>query len=278
MTWKAIVHSAIGTRHEQRGQPCQDYGCYRIAGSYLIGAISDGAGSAKYSDVGAQIASELAVVAMAQGVGAIAEDDASMESLQDPIPFAEMEAQATGLFEAVLAQVLDGLQQETDACGCELGDFACTLLAFIATPDWVAAMQIGDGFMLLRGKDDEEYQLLFEPEKGEFINETVFATSHKAVDYMGVCVQSVESPFICAATDGLERVAIRLHNWEPFAPFFQPFEACLRKLPTKSEQEEYLQTFLASDRLNAKTDDDKTLLIGLYDREQGVTTEPSEGL
>jgi hypothetical protein len=84
---------------------------------------------------------------------------------------------------------------------------------------------------------------------------------------MGVCVEAVQSPFLCAATDGLERVAVRLHDWQPYAPFFQPFEACLLQLPTAVEQYSYLKTFLESERLNAKTDDDKTLLVCLYSAE-----------
>jgi hypothetical protein len=256
VTWKAMVYSATGTRHEQRGQPCQDYGSYRVEGVYLLGAVADGAGSAKYSEVGAQIAVESAL-----DVIAIQLREHSASSCED------MTQAAPAFFAKVFDELLDALYQAAEEIGCDLRDLGCTLLAFVAAPDWVAAMQVGDGFMVVRSGEDDSYNLLFEPDKGEFINETVFVTTERAVESLRVCVQPSDRPFICAATDGLERVAVRLHDWYPHAPFFAPFEACLRQLPTQTERDLYLKTFLESDRLNAKTDDDKTLLACLYDLE-----------
>jgi len=125
-------------------------------------------------------------------------------------------------------------------------------------------MQIGDGCIAVRCQK-EEPQLLFQPDKGEYINETTFVTSAKAVDAMRVCVRSHKPEFICAATDGLERVAIRMSDSTLFAPFFQPLEEYLRETSNPEQEDEYLISFLDSDRLNARTDDDKTLLLCCYD-------------
>lgn len=256
-----MVHSAIGTRHEQRGQPCQDYGNYQEKGFYLLGAVSDGAGSAKYAEAGAQIAVESALAAIAQILA-----DQFVSVLEDA-PILSQDAINTfapHLFQQTFVAVLNALNQEASESGCDLRDLNCTLLAFAATPNWVAAMQIGDGFMVVRSQADSTYQLLFKPDKGEFINETLFVTTPDALDDLQVNVVVAESPFVCAATDGLERVALHLQDWLPHAPFFKPFETCLNQLPTQAEREAYLQTFLDSERLNAKTDDDKTLLMCLY--------------
>jgi Protein phosphatase 2C len=253
-----MVHSAIGTRHEQRGQPCQDYGNYRFEGPYLIGAVSDGAGSAQHSDIGSQMAVESALDTLTKIL--------RREFSQMPT-CGEIEKAASDIFDRMLDDILCTLHQEALISGYKLRDLGCTLLAFFATPHWVAAMQVGDGLMMLRAAADAPYQLLFKPDKGEFINETIFITTPNACKYMSVCVEAVESPFICATTDGLERVAVRLQDWEPFAPFFRPFEDCLIKLPTPEEQHAYLKTFLESARLNAKTDDDKTMLVCLYSQQ-----------
>ncbi len=250
-----MVHSAIGTRHEQRGLPCQDYGNYRFEGPYLIGAVSDGAGSAKHSEVGSQIAVESALETLTKIL--------RRQLIQEPTRD-EIEQVAPEFFAEMLDDILCTLHQEAILGDYKLRDLGCTLLAFFATPNWVAAMQIGDGLMMLRAHADAPYQLLFKPDKGEFINETIFITTPNACDYMSVCVEAVQAPFLCAATDGLERVAVRLQDWEPFAPFFEPFEECLTKLPTPEEQQTYLKTFLESPRLNAKTDDDKTMLVCVY--------------
>jgi Protein phosphatase 2C len=255
VTWKTMVYSATGTRHEQRGQPCQDYGSYRTEGPYLIGAVADGAGSAKHSEVGAQIAVESVLDAITvQLYGQALTFEAACEAALD-------------IFSKAFEEVLSALNHEAEDAGCEINDLGCTLLAFVACSDWVAAMQIGDGLIVVRSSSSTEdsFRLLFEPDKGEFINETVFVTTARAEQNLRVCVHPSDRPFVCAATDGLERVAVRMQDWSPHAPFFSPFEACLRQLPTQPERELYLKTFLESERLNSKTDDDKTLLACLYD-------------
>jgi hypothetical protein len=178
-------------------------------------------------------------------------------------------SQAQDLFAQVVTEVVRVLQQKAEIEHWALRDLSCTLLTFIATPTWVAAMQIGDGFMVISAATEtaSPYQLLFSPSKGEYINETCFVTSASAIDQMQVGIYPHPPQFICAATDGLERVALRLSDWSPFSPFFKPFEDCLRLAPDQAA--DYLQAFLSSERLNARTDDDKTLLLCLYAQEEG---------
>ncbi len=285
MSWKAVVCSEIGTRHCHQDLPCQDYGQYVQVGSVLIGAVSDGAGSARYADVGAKIAVETAlshlqsqvslssalsgqtVKAALSGFKTVRPEEIKIPRLEDGginrLPqFSETEA--NHLFTATVMAVVAALQNQADSEGYDLADLSCTLLVFIATPDLLVAMQIGDGFIVVETAE-VELELLFRPSKGEYINETCFVTSPNALDQMQVRVCSERPQFVCAATDGLEKVAIRFQDWLPFSPFFQPLVACLQSSP--AEATAYLQTFLSSERLNARTDDDKTLLLGLYDQE-----------
>jgi len=53
--WKAIARSATGTSHKKQQLPCQDYGDFSISHKGILGAVADGAGSAKHSDVGAKL-------------------------------------------------------------------------------------------------------------------------------------------------------------------------------------------------------------------------------
>jgi hypothetical protein len=122
-------------------------------------------------------------------------------------------------------------------------------------------MQVGDGFIVVKGSETDPYQLLFQPSKGEFINETVFVTTPNALDDLQVRVQAGAHSFVCAATDGLEKLAIRFQDWQPHPPFFNPLMACLQTLEDPAEWQAYLEAFLHSERLNARTDDDKTLLL-----------------
>ncbi len=161
-------------------------------------------------------------------------------------------------------QVVSALATQAENNNYLIDDLACTLLIVIATSDGIAAMQIGDGFITVR-YPEQDPQLLFPPGKGEYINETTFVTSANALKDMKVVVQPEQPEFICASTDGLERLAIRMSDWTPFTPFFQPLEQYLQETKNLEESDEYLMSFLNSERLNARTDDDKTLFLCLYD-------------
>ncbi|MEH2237536.1 PP2C family serine/threonine-protein phosphatase [Nostoc sp.] len=257
MNWKAVRGSAIGTSHQNQGIPCQDYGDYLIIkDEIIVGAVADGAGSAKHSNVGSKLVVETVLKCFSD-----INESPQKEAFSQPLSKEEAEK----VFAKIMNQVITELQKQADEEDYSVNDLACTLLVFVATPDWIAAMQIGDGFIVIRSQESE-YQLLFKPDKGEFINETTFITSTNAVKDMQVEVISEKQEFICVSTDGLEKVAIRLSDWQPFSPFFKPLEEYLHE-SVDPKEDKYLTEFLNSERLNSRTDDDKTLLLCLFDRE-----------
>lgn len=255
MVWRSMVHSAIGTRHQQKQIPCQDFGDCLTRGSLIMGAVADGAGSAKHAEIGAKLAVETTLAAL------------------DRIDWAgydlsTLTAAAHALLTTVVQEVVSTLETTAELGEYPLQELGCTLLAFVASPEWLASLQIGDGFIVVQTPDTQTYELLFEPIKGEFINETVFVTSASALEHLQYSVRPHLHPFVCAATDGLEKVAIRFEDWQPFAPFFKPFVDCLQTVASGEDRQAYLQQFLASERLNSRTDDDKTLLVCLYGPEE----------
>ncbi|MDZ8262563.1 PP2C family serine/threonine-protein phosphatase [Nostoc sp. ChiQUE01b] len=257
MDWKAVTRSEIGTSHQKQGIGCQDYGDYRIFKDVIVGAVADGAGSAKNSDIGSKLAVET-VLKCFFDINEFPQKQAFSQ------PLSKEEAQK--VFAEIVNQVITELHNQADKEDYSVNDLACTLLFFIATPDWFAAMQIGDGFIVVRSQESE-YKLLFQPDKGEFANETTFITSTNALEEMQVEVIFQKQEFICASTDGLEKVAIRLSDWKPFPPFFKPLEEYLHEAVNPEDEDKYLTEFLNSERLNSRTDDDKTLLLCLFDRE-----------
>jgi hypothetical protein len=175
------------------------------------------------------------------------------------------EQKARPFFSNIINKVITALKEQAAKENYSIDDLACTLLIVIATPDGVTAMQIGDGFITVRYSESAP-ELLFPPDKGEYINETTFVTSVNALTEMQVVIQPKQPEFICASTDGLERLAIQISDSTPFAPFFNPLEQYLRETDNLKESDEYLMSFLNSDRLNARTDDDKTLFLCIYDQ------------
>lgn len=257
MAWKAVTCSAPGTSHQNQQMPCQDYRDCRIFEDVVVGAVADGAGSAKYSDIGAKLA-VYTVLRYLERVGNI--QKRNYWDFQKP-----SKEFAKKLFTKIVKRAIAALHKQAARNGYAVDDLACTLLVFVATPHWVAAMQIGDGFIVIRPQDGE-YQMLFQPDKGEFINETTFVTSANVESEIQVDVRAGNQEFICASTDGLEKVAIRMTDWTPFAPFFKPLEAYMRQRSHLEPEDNEIKSFLSSQRLNARTDDDKTLVLCLFDR------------
>lgn len=260
MGWKAIARYATGTSHLKQQLPCQDYGGCKILNNMIVGAVADGAGSAKYADIGANLAVETVLEYLA-GVEQWLQKHKQVGELH-PQPLSELEARK--LFTQTVNKVVAAMEAQAQSGGYSIEDLACTLLVVIATPTWVAAMQIGDGFIVVRPQQ-EDHILLFPPDKGEYVNETTFVTSANAIEAMRVDVREGKQEFICVSTDGLERVAIRMSDNTPFTPFFQPLEEYLQETSNPEQSDEYLMSFLNSDRLNARTDDDKTLFLCCYD-------------
>ena len=260
MGWKAIARSATGTSHEDQKIPCQDCGNYRIFKDVIVGVVADGAGSAKYSHIGSEIAVETALKYLSKISEYLQKRKRFWERFSQPLS----EIEAKKLFTKTVKEVITALNKKADNNDYSVSDLACTLLVFVATPEWLAAMQIGDGFIVMRS-ENAEYQLLFEPDKGEFFNETTFVTSVNALEEMQVEVFSGKQEFICAATDGLEKVAIRFSDWQPFTPFFKPLEEYLQETGKPEIDDKYIVDFLNSERLNSRTDDDKTLLLCCFE-------------
>jgi Protein phosphatase 2C len=258
--WKALARYAPGTRHQKHEIPCQDFGDYKIVDRVIIGVVADGAGSAKFSDTGSKLA-----------VRTVLEYFAKCDRLLDSEqkfwidrPQASLEHEARKIFIEAIGQVLNAFQVQSSEKGWEVRDLACTLLVFIATPNGLLAMQIGDGFIVVRFAQEEELQKLFEPIRGEHPGETTFVTSSDALDDMQVCVKLGKPDFICASTDGLELLATKPIVFTPSPRFFTPLEEYIKEIVHPEQEDGYLIEFLNSERLNKKTDDDKTLLLCCY--------------
>lgn len=261
MHWQAVARSAPGTKHLKNNIPCQDNADYEILDNnrVIIGAVSDGMGSAKHSEIGSSLAVSTAL--------------SQIKSQKYWQKKPKNNAQVEAMFGNVLDQVLKTLTQRAKCEGYSIEDLACTLLVFVATPEWLAAMQIGDGLIVVRPQNGN-YELLFMPDKGEYANVTTPITAASAKQEMQVCVKPGCYEFLCTATDGIEHISlIKTEGWKPFEKFFRPLEQQMRLSQiSQKQQEEELDIFLNSEEINQKTDDDKTLLFCVYreDEQQQV--------
>jgi len=102
------------------------------------------------------------------------------------------------------------------------------------------------------------------PRNGEFFNETTFITQSVALAHTQCVVQPRGTiRDIALLTDGIEMIALQLAEKVPSAPFFTGlFDFARRPEPIAVKSQE-LAAFLQSQRVNDRTDDDKSVLLAV---------------
>lgn len=251
--WRYAFTSVVGTSHIRSELPCQDASDCQVLQTQtgkpvLVALIADGAGSARHSAEGAQLACTLLrdEIATLLGTGGMIED-ISKEFVADWLTH----------FQHAITE-----RAETQECGTR--EFACTLLAAIVGEESGAFFQVGDGAIVVAAYDDpSEYEWIFWPQRGEYENVTMFITDPRAVDYLEHEVGPRRYSEIALFTDGLQRLALHFASASVHNPFFRPIFPPLRiqqpgYLPDLSAA---LAHFLDSPIVNSRTDDDKTLVL-----------------
>jgi hypothetical protein len=253
LEWKYVLASVAGTSHLEKGTPCQDNSQCRVLHDskghpVLVAVVSDGAGSASRSEFGSALACNLFI-------GEMETYFASGGSVADL---------NRAFIENWLTNFQNELRLRAAADGLTTGDFACTVLASVVGPDCAAFMQVGDGCIVVsESEEPDEYAWVFWPQKGEFANMTTFATGEGACERLEFALVNQKIAELALFTDGIERIALRFDTQEVHAPFFLPMFVPLR--PEREGHVESLSSslrkFFNSDRINERTDDDKTLIL-----------------
>lgn len=249
--WHAVAASVKGTSHEKTMQPCQDASAKMVMKSGLFAAaVSDGAGSASRSDLGAQQAVNQALQYLyfeLQNEGPQTAEDWG-ELLRSAFLFAR-----------------EQVSRLPDAEGGELRDYACTFTLVLADHEWLVTGQVGDGLAVAQAANGELH-IVADPQRGEYADSTYFLTSPNAEDIFtgrvyrqGVDIDSITG--LAVMTDGLTHLAINQSAKIAHAPFFSPLMRFPLEITDKEKAQDELYAFLSSERVNQRTADDKTLVI-----------------
>jgi len=244
--WRVLAASVVGTSHLRAGLPCQDAHGFRALPGGVILAAADGAGTAERSEHGARLAVDTLLRALARGLapGWPAAD----EDWRAALAAAYREAR-----EAVLAQAqVDGLSARA---------YATTLVCAVLSEGGVAAAQLGDGVIAALGGG--EWFTVAAPQRGEYANETNFLTQADALERVVISVYAEPVQALAVMTDGLLRLVLDLTRQQPHAPFFNPLLSFAYGVLDEAKGSADLAAFLASDRVTARTDDDKTLVLAV---------------
>jgi serine/threonine protein phosphatase PrpC len=267
--WRVVAASVCGTSHQKRSQPCQDAHYWQITPEgILIAAVADGAGSATFGEVGAQIAVRTAVAYLCQ---ADWHSFPATFNAQKPseMPEAEAECQETEevssshlpkpIFQA-LESARDAVEMEAETRQSSVRELASTLIVVVATPQWVVATQVGDGAVVM--EEAQRAIALTAPQTGEYINETTFLVSPNALETAQCLFWKGNPTHLAMFSDGLQMLALEMPTAKPHPPFFSPlFRFISQNDLDATEAQTELENFLTSPRVTQRTDDDITLLL-----------------
>lgn len=175
------------------------------------------------------------------------------------------ETQSLPSNETIEGWILDCRQQLARAATTRkrpLRDFASTLIAVIASYDEVITAHIGDGAVVIRNNVGQ-WEIGSKPFHGTYAATTAFLT-----DEPGPSIRFSRhfeaATGLALFTDGLERLLIQFDSMSAYSPFFtrmlQPLEveSAFGQANLLSRD---LAAYLNGPSINAKSDDDKTLVL-----------------
>jgi hypothetical protein len=261
--WRIVGASVAGASHASRGEACQDaYRWVIRSDGVLIAAVSDGAGSAPRSAEGAAFAVRRAVAHIDAGLHDVREGRKKVDAETHMVGTSE--ANRDALRDLVASAFVDARRTLLEVARCESASadlYACTLACIVVGEDWMAAAQVGDATIVAQGLSDD-LTVLVGPQRGEYANETAMLTSSGG-PVPEVQVVACRARGVALLTDGLLRLAVDGATKRAHAPFFDPIFDWARRAEPGDAARTALQAFLGSDRVATRSDDDRTLLIGV---------------
>lgn len=218
--------------------------CEILEACSLITALADGAGSAPMAARGAEIATTTAVSHLRRSLAAGKGD-------------------CVALLREAAALARETIAAEAISASIDFRHYASTLLVAILTPEGGGALQLGDGVIVV-GEGECDWSWVFWPQRGEYANTTYFLTDDLALVNLQVDRLSPTIADIALMSDGLESLALQYTRQMVHNPFFKGAFEPLLQVGGSGEVAQLssaLASFLSSDRVAARTDDDVALIL-----------------
>jgi serine/threonine protein phosphatase PrpC len=251
--WKYGFASVGGTYHLKSSTPCQDASRVEVVvdavgAEVLLAVASDGAGSATLAQLGSTLACDMFIDEVKSRIeGGDAGSLLADNFIADWI--------------VKFRRLAFGWSHDK---GAGIQDLACTLLAAVVWSDRVIYFQIGDGAIVESRRDEpDRYTVACWPQQGEYANMTNFLTDADAAEKVVREARSGAIDEVAIFTDGIQRLALDYRARSAHGPFFAPLFAWLRPRLGGYSQElsDSLGVYLNSEKINSRTDDDKTLIL-----------------
>lgn len=249
--WTWVSALKVGVSHVRVGTHLQDslisFTSSARGIETFVGIVSDGAGSAKCGGEGAALV-----------VRTLSTQLRSWFRRTDELPTSEE-------FAYWLDQFRDRITLVATQRALDIREFAATLVCVVSTGNETVVAHVGDGCAVLRSANDGTLIAPIWPYHGEYASTTAFVTDQPVCRLVVEHVAKVVDAVI-VFSDGLERLALDFRSQLPHKPFFDLVLRPLGKLDRSGRDSELsvsLKEFLDSERINSRTDDDKSLIVAL---------------
>lgn len=222
-----------GKKHKHEGTNCDDWFETASCGSITFIAVSDGAGSKKYSRIGAKTACQTAVGYLSSTFNSAFE--ANIELVDDlSLPLSDEKCisackTVAGIIQDSVVKAYNAVESEfyqkytqsdySNALGrnVSIKDFSSTFLIAAIIPisgddneKLVVSCQIGDGMIALINSNESyerSVKLMGEPDNGDFSGETDFLINKKLIESQSLASRTKlsrgKSDYIFLMTDGV---------------------------------------------------------------------------
>lgn len=209
----------------------------------LVAVLCDGAGSATMGGQGSVLAARMMSVRAREYSGSNGPDDETIRRWID--------------------DVRDAIGIAAQRRHLRPRDFATTLICILSDGFETTTVHIGDGCAVAKDAASGEWKALTWPAHGEYASTTYFITDD-IEPRVTINRHLGAISGVVAFTDGLERLALDFSSHKPHAPFFEMvFPPVVASSVSGRDTVLSLQLdrYLDSAAVNARTDDDKTLLV-----------------
>ena len=247
-TWACASH--VGTSHIRTGLPLQDaYSCFTCLGGdrpVFVGIVSDGAGSAEFGGEGASL--------VCRSIGKSTRHHFSQSS----------ELPTASSIEHWVDGARDLIYKAAGLRGKSARDFACTLVCVISDGEASVIVHIGDGCVVAREQSSAAWFAPTWPDHGEYASTTTFVTDQPEAK---VRISTVDRnvDVLALFSDGIERMVLDMAAKIPSETFFNVIAQPILRSRVLAGKDAplslQLEDYLGGEQVNARTDDDKTLVI-----------------
>lgn len=204
LTKSRIIAARVrGKKHKHDGTNCDDWYEFANFEDITFVAVSDGAGSKKFSRIGARVSCKAAIGYLLKTIGQLLTENPNFRQ-ELSIPITEPQCmEACGILAEKLQQAVlraysavesafytrfaDSAYYQELKRSLQPGDFSATMLIAIIIPvggetkeNLIVTCQIGDGIIAVlntEGDFETSVKLMCRPDSGEFSGETEFLTS-----------------------------------------------------------------------------------------------------